>query len=215
MALQLAPQEETVHQLIPFYCGNLDEKPLDVNKVGAVLVQIKYRKQETKPLSVLGENFFPPKDKRARITHPTSHNSTHDTLKYITGDGPASKRLFLLVDLGSNKNSVDVSVSEYSNPDIWAIHVNGHGEGVFSCPGKHKAQEYAGIFFNNMNIFSEKHIAFVHDKDLLENVVRHDKFCEVPKAASVSSTRKRKVGGSSSPTRVTPRRVKKKKSSIS
>lgn len=124
MALQLAPQEETFHQLIPFYCGSLDEKPFDVDNVGAVLVQIKYGKQETKPLSVMGENFFPPKDKRARITRPTSHSSTHDTLKNITGDGPASKRLFLLVDLGSDKNSVNVSVSEYSNPDIWAIHVS-------------------------------------------------------------------------------------------
>lgn len=93
--------------------------------------------------------------------------------------------------------------------------MNGHGEGVFSCPGEDKDQKYAGRFFNNMNLFSEKNIAFVHDKDLLENVVRHDKFCEVPKAASVSSTRKRKAGDSSSPTRVTPRRGKKKKSSIS
>lgn len=113
MALQLAPQEETVHQLISFHCGNLDEKPFDADKVGANLVQVKYHRQETKPLSVMGENFFPPKDKRARITRPASHNSTHDTLKNITGDDPASKRLFLLVDLGSDKNSVDVSVSEY------------------------------------------------------------------------------------------------------
>lgn len=53
-------------------------------------------------------------------------------MKNITAGEPASKRLFLLVDLGNDKNSVDVSVSEYSNPEIWAIHVNGHGEEVFS-----------------------------------------------------------------------------------
>lgn len=187
MALQLAPQEETFDQLIPFYCGSLDEKPFDVDKVGAILVQIKCRKQE-------------------------------DTFKNITDYDPASKRLFLLVDLGSDKNSVDVSVSEYSKPDIWAIHVDGHGEEVFSCPQKHKAQEYAERFFNNIDLSPEKHIAFVHDKDLLDNVVRHDKFWEVPEAATVPSTRKRKAGNEqtcSVPTRVTPRREKKKKISYS
>ena len=187
MALQLAPQEETFDQLIPFYCDSLDEKPFDVDKVGAILVQIKCRKQE-------------------------------DTFKNITDSDSALKRLFLLVDLGSDENSVNLSVSEYSSPDIWAIHVNGHGEEVFSCAEKHKAQEYAERFFNNMSISSEKHIAFVHDNDLLDNVARHDKFCEVPEAASVPSTRKRKAGNEqtcSAPTRVTPRREKKKKMSYS
>lgn len=70
-------------------------------------------------------------------------------------------------------------------------------------------------FYNNMNLSSEEHIAFVNDKDLLDNVVRHDKFCEVLEAASVPSTRKRKAGDSSAPTRVAPRREKKKKISYS
>lgn len=166
----------------------------------------------------MGENFLSPKDKRKHTKRSTSHSSTRDIFKDIIGDDPTSKRLFLLVDLGIYKNSVEVSVSEYSSPETWAIHVNGHGEEVFSCAEKHKAQEYAERFFNNMSISSEKHIAFVHDKDLLDNVVRHDKFWEVPEAATVPSTRKRKAGNEqtcSVPTRVTPRREKKKKMSYS
>ena len=89
MALQLAPQEETFDQLIPFYCGSLDEQPFDVDKVGAILVQIKYRTQGTKPLSVMRENFVSPKDKHARATRATSHGSTRGALKNITGDEPA------------------------------------------------------------------------------------------------------------------------------
>ena len=69
-----------------------------------------------------------------------------------------------------------------------------------------------------MNLSLEKHIASVHGKDLLDNVVKHDKFCEVPDAASVPSTRTRKAGRDqtcSALTRVTLRREKKKKTSYS
>jgi hypothetical protein len=43
-ALQLAgPQQPTFDKLLPFYCGDPNE-PFNLDQVGAILIQVKYRK---------------------------------------------------------------------------------------------------------------------------------------------------------------------------
>lgn len=174
MAIQLAPQQNIYDQILPFYRGDL-KKPFDVTKVGAILVQIKYRQQTISPSDVFNEDFFSPDAK-------TESRPSRQTFKDVIVNDPKSKLLFILLDFGSEQGSVDVTYSKASNPTIWAIHSKGQGEDVFGCIGKMGVQQCVETFFTVMKSRSKGDITFEHDKDLLGNVLHHDKIQFIPEA---------------------------------
>lgn len=166
MALQLAPQQKTYDQLLPFYCGDL-QGPFDIAKVGTILVQIKYRQQTTSPTNVLNEDFFSPNATPKSRPHRRS-------FKHMIVNDPGARLLFILFDLGSERNSVEVTYSRAPNPTLWAIHSKGHSEEDFGCSSEMGVQQCVERFFYDMKSFTKGDIAFGHDQDMLDNVLNHD-----------------------------------------
>lgn len=175
MAIQLAPQQNIYDQILPFYRGD-PKKPFDVTKVGAILVQINYRQQTTSPSHILNEDFFSPDSGK------TESRSNRQTFKHVIVNDPKTKLLFILLDFGSEQDSVDVTYSKASNPTIWAIHSKGHAEDVFGCIGKMGVQQCVETFLNDMTSRPKGDITFEHDKDLLGNILHHDEIQFVSEA---------------------------------
>ncbi|KAN0072488.1 hypothetical protein V8E54_009417 [Elaphomyces granulatus] len=154
-ALQLAPQQRTYDQLLPFYCGDPKE-PFDVSKVGAILIQVKVQKRDV----------FPRYHRRRDVLSDGAgwclpgHSSTCEIPTYHY----QRLQLLILFDLGSEQNSVEVSYSKASNPRIWAIHSKGHDDRVFAC--LNKMEVHPDTFFNCVKpLDGGTEIAFNHHKD--------------------------------------------------
>lgn len=177
-ALQLAPQQPTFDQLLPFYCGNLDE-PFDPDQVGVIFVQVKYRKQKSTPGSILGESFFNVNGPPPREVAPSSRPQS-------TIFNSGVKSLFLLFDLGIDPpESVNVSYSKCSNPRIWAIDSKGHDTRTFGC--LEGLSHEVDLFFRDVMTSSRSgHIAITHFKDQLLNAKKYAKICDPDEDVAMS-----------------------------
>lgn len=165
-ALQLAPNQATYDQLIPFYCGD-PEKPFDENNLGVILVQDINRVSPTTPSAIFGEEFetvsLPKaskrrssigarkKRKRSQATTSTSQtgkSSSRQTPYFIFGE-MQMPILFLLFDLSAETESqfLEVSRSVAENPTVWEIHSHGHDERTFKCIREMGCVEEAKLFF--------------------------------------------------------------------
>ncbi|KAL3711853.1 hypothetical protein TMatcc_000546 [Talaromyces marneffei ATCC 18224] len=125
-ALQLAPQQRTYDQLLPFYVGNPDE-PFDTKKVGAILVQVKNRMTSSSIDLILKQCFQWP---HANHLHKRFKERNYDSL---LKDNPDTKILFILLDFGIKPSTVEVKKSCVNRPSVWAIHSKGHDADVFGC----------------------------------------------------------------------------------
>jgi hypothetical protein len=172
--LQLAPQQNSYDHLLPFYDGDPDQ-PFDLTKVGAILVQVKNRKETSTVSSILREDFF-------SVEGLSPYKGTHQPwerrdFQHIIFDKPGVKLLFLLLDLGTDEVSVEVSYSKATNPRIWAIHSKGNDEQIFGCIDTMQASEYVHAFFRNaMPPSRARDIAVNHHKDQLYNALYHDRY---------------------------------------
>jgi hypothetical protein len=125
-ALQLAPQQSTYDQLLPFYTGNLDE-PFDMEKVGVILIQVKNRMTSSNIGLILKESFEPPHTHELR---PISKEHIYDS---ILRANPEMKIVFMLFDFGVDSSSVEVKKSRATEPTVWGLHSKGHDAKVFGC----------------------------------------------------------------------------------
>ena len=173
-ALQLAPNQKTYDQLLPFYCGD-PRGPFDIAKVGAIFVQVKYRNETSSPSSILRETFFAVD--QADIYSGTRGHGVRKNFQNVVIDDPNIKLLFILFDLGSEKTYVEVSRSKFRNPTIWAIDSKGNDQRVFECLNKRHVNEHTRSFFNSLTPVNENdQIQFNHHKDLLYDVLYFDKI---------------------------------------
>lgn len=125
-ALQLAPQQRKYDQLLPFYFGDLN-KPFDLEKVGAILVQVKNRKKCSNITTILQESFEPQHEYKLRYEYKRR------SCDPILSENTETKVLFLLFDFGVDSSSVAVSSSRATEPTVWVIHSQGHNKEVFQC----------------------------------------------------------------------------------
>lgn len=178
-ALQLALRQPKYDLLIPFYWGDAG-KPYEQAKAGAIVVQIKNRGEKSSPRQLLGESFYPtekptqePKQKRQKTR---KSSALKKTTSFIFTHGKI-KLLYLLLDIGTEKPSVEVSCTRGVWPKMWAIHCTGHDERIFRCIQELRCQEHTREFFNDlMKSSGEENIAFHHDSDILDNVLHHDQY---------------------------------------
>jgi hypothetical protein len=172
--LQLAPQQKSYDHLLPFYDGDPDQ-PFDPTKVGAILVQVKNRKEKSTVSLILSEVFF-------SVEGPSPYEGTRQPwerrdFQHVIFDKPGVKLLFLLLDLGTDEVSVEVSYSKATNPRIWAIHSKGNDEQIFGCIDAMQASEYVHAFFRDVMPSSRaRDIAVNHHKDQLYNALYHDRY---------------------------------------
>jgi hypothetical protein len=142
-ALQLAPGQKSYDKLLPFYYGD-PNKPFDLTKVGAIMVQDKNRGRASKPSQLLDEDFFPISGPEPRQT-PLRKNFSN-----IIFDDPAAKLLYLLFDFGTDNVSLEVSYSKATNPRIWAIHSKGNNDQIFGCIDTLSISKEVRAFFQNV-----------------------------------------------------------------
>jgi hypothetical protein len=172
--LQLAPQQKSYDHLLPFCNGDPDQ-PFDPTKVGAILVQVKNRKEMSTVSSILSEDFF-------SVNGPSPYKGTRRPWKrrnfqHVIFNKPRAKLLFLLLDLGTDEVSVEVSYSKAINPRIWALHSKGNDEQIFGCINAMQASEYVHTFFRDaMPSLRARDIAVNHHKDQLYNALYHDHY---------------------------------------
>jgi len=172
--LQLAPQQKSYDHLLPFYAGDPNQ-PFDPTKVGAILVQVKNRKERSTPSSILKEDFFPVEGPQPR--EGTGQPWLRRNFQYIVFNTPGAKLLFLLLDLGTDEASIEVSYSKATNPRIWAVHSKGNDEQIFGCIDAMDARDYARVFFRDvMPCVRASDIAVNHHKDQLYNALYHDRY---------------------------------------
>jgi hypothetical protein len=93
-ALQLAPLQKSYDHLLPFYDGDPD-LPFDPINVGAILVQVKNRKDGSSPGAILKEDFF-------SVGGPQPYGGTRQSFarkdfQYVIFNKPEAKLLLLIL----------------------------------------------------------------------------------------------------------------------
>jgi hypothetical protein len=168
-ALQLAPQPKTYDQLLPSYCGDSND-PFDISKVGAILVQVKYRNETSSPSSTLRESFIP--SEQADI-YPTRGHSVQKSFLHIIVDNSVTKLLFILLDLGRLAARRALLGSH-----IRKLPIQRSGRyKVFGYLDEANLHKYTRAFFNSvMPLGKGVDISYNHHKEQLYNILYHDQI---------------------------------------
>ncbi|OKL63538.1 hypothetical protein UA08_01203 [Talaromyces atroroseus] len=173
-ALQLAPLQSHLDQILPFYMGKADE-PFDPRKTGAIVIQVKNRKRPVNVSEVLEESFLKPINPRPYKTRGYSKKSASKKgANPLRTTPPGPKFLFMLLDLDAGKTGLNVYISQADDPIIWAIHSRGHDKNVFRWLETLEVDLAAkGLF--KVSSAEIPDIGFVHHKDQLYNILLYDK----------------------------------------
>ncbi|KAI9759407.1 MAG: hypothetical protein M1840_003360 [Geoglossum simile] len=142
-ALQLAPAQPTYDKLIPIYFGK-EGDTFDPSQCGVIMVQDKNKAEATTVRRIFKEHFTvinlktdnPVKLRKTKKQSKKSQKPLRDDIEKFVFKGMKHPILFLLFDMGVSPTvspPIQVSHSNGSKPQVWAVHSRGHSKEVFGC----------------------------------------------------------------------------------